>query len=251
MKGILLVAGYATRLFPLTKDKPKALLPVKGRPILDYIVDEMNTIPELDQIIVISNSKFAEQFRIWSDKRNIEQSDDKKILVLDDGTSSDADKLGAIGDIHFCLESLDIKDDILIVAGDNLFTYKLYDAWKIFSKEKKDMILVKELPDNEDPGRFAIVSVDDNNIVTDMVEKPTSPKSRVAAFATYFYKQETLPLFSVYLKEGNKADSPGNFPAWLYKKKEVYAYEFDGICIDIGTPESYSDVMTTFPDVRV
>ncbi len=250
MKGILLAAGYATRLYPLTKDKPKALLPVGGRPILDYIVDEMNTIPELDQIIVVSNHRFVSQMQAWADGRNHLQPVDKQILVIDDMTTSDEDKLGAIGDISFCLDELNIDDDVLIIAGDNLFTYKLVDAWEAFKQRACDMILIQNLPPQEDPRRFAIVSVDADGYVTEMVEKPEHPASRLAAYATYFYKRETLPLIREYLLSGNKPDAPGNFPAWLHKRRPVFAYEFDGVCIDIGTPESYEDVKTTFPAVR-
>jgi glucose-1-phosphate thymidylyltransferase len=250
MKGILLAAGYATRLYPLPKDKPKALLAVAGRPILDYIVDEMNTIPDMDQIIVISNHRFFDQMEEWSVLRNEQQPSDKPILVIDDLTVSDEDKLGAIGDISYCLKKLQIDDDVMIIAGDNLFTYKLRDAWQKFRERASDMILIQTLPEQEEASRFAIVSVDDEGYVVDMVEKPEIPKSRLAAYATYFYLRETLPLFEEYLAGGNKPDAPGNFPAWLHKRKRVYAYEFSGMCIDIGTPESYADVMTTFPSVR-
>lgn len=250
MKGILLAAGYATRLYPLTKDKPKALLPVGGRPILDYIVDEMNTIPVIDQIIVISNHRFVSQMQMWAEKRNTLQAKDKQIIVVDDMTTSDQDKLGAIGDISFCIDELDIDDDVVIIAGDNLFTYKLADACDAFKQHNSDMILIQNLPPHEDPRRFAIVSTNDAGFVTDMVEKPAQPVSRLAAYATYFYKRETLPLIREYLVKGNKPDAPGNFPAWLHKRQPVYAYEFQGVCIDIGTPESYEDVRTTFPYVR-
>lgn len=250
MKGILLAAGYATRLYPLTKDRPKALLPVGGRPILDYIVDEMNTLQELDQIIVISNHRFASQLQEWAVSRNLLQPVDKQIVVIDDMTTSDEDKLGAIGDISFCIDEMEIDDDVVIIAGDNLFTYRLADACEAFKRSNSDTILIQNLPPQEDPRRFAIVSTDAEGFVTDMVEKPEQPASRLAAYATYFYKRETLPLIREYLVSGNKPDAPGNFPAWLHKLRPVYAYEFDGVCIDIGTPESYEDVKTTFPTVR-
>jgi glucose-1-phosphate thymidylyltransferase len=250
MKGIILAAGYATRLYPLTKDRPKALLPVCGKPIIDYIVEEMNTINDLDQIIVVSNHRFYDHFVLWSENRNLIQPADKKIKVLDDGTRTDDDKLGAVGDIGFCLDQLKIDDDILVIAGDNLFTNKLADAWREFRHRGSDMILVQELPDHEDPSRFAIVSTDKDNMVTEMVEKPAMPKSRLAAYATYFYRRDTLPLIRRYLNEGNKADAPGNFPVWLYKRRPVYAYGFSGTCIDIGTPESYDKVKDSFISVR-
>ena len=247
MIGIILAAGYATRLYPLTLNKAKALLPVSGRPIIDYIVDEMETVDDLDQIIVISNHRFADQFKAWAEQR---LSGKMTIAVLDDGTTSDADKLGAIGDILFCIEKMAIDDDLLIIAGDNLFTYRLRDAWINFKQFGEDMILATQLPPQEDLRRFAVASIDENGHVTDFEEKPAFPKSDLAVFATYFYRRDTVPMIKQYLDEGNKSDAPGYFPAWLYKRKPLRLYQFNGLCIDIGTPEAYADVMTTFPPVR-
>lgn len=250
MKGIILAAGYATRLYPLTQNMPKALLPVCGKPIIDYIVEEMNTIDELDQIIVISNHRFYDHFIEWSASRNKMQPADKKITVIDDKTSSEDDRLGAVGDISFCLEQLRIDDDILVIAGDNLFTNKLADAWQEFRQQGYDMILVQQVPEHEDPRRFGIVTVDKNSLVTEMVEKPAQPKTRLAAYATYFYRRDTLPLIRQYLEEGNNPDAPGNFPVWLHVRKPILAYSFSGSCIDIGTPESYNQVKDSFKCVR-
>ena len=249
MKGIILAAGYATRLYPLTKDRPKALLPVAGRPILDYIADEMDTIEALDQIIIISNHLFAGQFQAWADDRNARKQG-HPVVVLDDNSTDDNNKLGAIGDIQFVVDQLEIDDELLVIAGDNLFTYRLRDAWQAYAANGQDMILAKKMPPEEDLRRYAIATVNTDGIVTDLVEKPAHPKSDLAVFATYFYQHSTVPMIRDYLKEGNSPDAPGNFPAWLYTRKPVRVYLFDGICIDIGTPESYADVMTTFPPVR-
>lgn len=248
MKGIILAAGYATRLYPLTINKAKPLLPVHGRPIIDYIVDEMNTIDDLDQIIVVSNHRFAAQFEEWAIDQNCASMGDKApIIVLDDGTTSEDDRLGAVGDIQFCIDKLQINEDLLIIAGDNLFTYRLRDAWAHYKQHGEDMILVAHLPPSEDLTRYAIAEMDANGIITDLVEKPTEPKTDIAAFATYFYRQDTVPMIREYLDAGNKPDAPGNFPAWLYQRKPVRGYFFDGICIDIGTPQSYAEVESVFP----
>jgi glucose-1-phosphate thymidylyltransferase len=248
MKGIILAAGYATRLYPLTKDRPKALLPVAGRPILDYIADQMETIEALDEIVIVSNHLFVRQFEEWAKARNTEQSRDL-YRVLDDGSTDDANKLGAIGDIQFVIDQLGVDDDLLIIAGDNLFTYRLRDAFEAFRRYGQDMILARRLPEDEDLHRYAIATVDENGLVTDLEEKPARPKSNLAVFATYFYCRETVPLFREYLAAGHSPDAPGHFPAWLYTRKPVRLYEFDGICIDIGTPESYAEVQKTFPPV--
>ncbi len=246
MKAIVLAAGYATRLYPLTLNKPKALLPIAGKPILNYITDEIETISEIDELIIISNAKFYQCFNEWSNT----YSNRLKITVLDDGTTDDSNKLGAIGDISYAIDTLDIDEDILIMAGDNIFTFKLLDYYNEYKRLDKDMILVKEMSDPEDLKRMANVIYDENGRVTDMVEKPSEPKSSRAAFASYIYKKDTVPLFKKYLDDGNNPDAPGFFPSWLCKQKDVYAYEFTGECYDIGTPKSYDEVNRIFEQLQ-
>lgn len=245
MIGILLAAGYATRLYPLTIDKPKALLPVKGRPMLDYIADELDTLPDLSKICLISNHRFVSHFEKWAeDRQSVSRT---PIEVIDDMTTSDDDKLGAVGDIQFAIENLPIDDDVVILAGDNLFTYRLLDVYQHFRKIDRDMLLGIPIKEKELLQRLAVAVLDKDGKVLDMEEKPAEPKSQTAIFATYFYKKETLPLIRQYLDEGNSPDAPGNFPAWLYKKKDVFVYLADGTCIDIGTPESYAEANKDFP----
>lgn len=248
MKGIVLAAGYATRLYPLTKDRPKPLLPVAGRPIIDYIVDEMDTLPELDQIIVVTNHRFAAAFEEWAAVRN--QIGGKPVIVVDDQTTDDTNKLGAIGDIQFCIDRLKIDDDLLIIAGDNLFTYRLKDADDFYRRHQDDTLLARHVSPPEDLTRYAIAEVDPDGRVLSLEEKPSQPKSDIAVFATYFYRQDTIPMIAQYLSEGHSPDAPGYFPAWLYQHKPVRVYLFDGICIDIGTPQSYAEVQETFKPVR-
>lgn len=244
MIGIVLAAGYATRLYPLTKDRPKPLLPVSGKPIIDYIVEEMDTLPDLKSIIVVTNHRFASQFQEWAGTRNRETC--KTTFVLDDQTTDDSNKLGAIGDIQLCIERLGIDDDLLVIAGDNLFTYRLKDAYNYFRSHGDDTVLAQRLPPSEDLTRYAIAELDKDNRVISLEEKPKQPKSDIAVFATYFYRRDTVPLIAEYLREGNSPDAPGYFPAWLYQRKPVRVFLFDGTCIDIGTPESYSAVKDTF-----
>lgn len=243
MIGLILAAGYATRLYPLTENRAKALLPVKGRPILDYIVDEMVTMPDLERIDIVTNARFAADFEVWADGRR-----DIEVTVINDGTTSDADKLGAIGDIQFVIDRMKIDDDLFIIAGDTLFTYHLKDAWAAFRSHGCDMVMAGRLPESEDLTRFAIATVDENGTLTSFEEKPARPKSNLAVFATYFYRRETLPMIRTYLAEGNSPDAPGHFPAWLHRRKPLKLYEFDGRCVDIGTPEAYSAVNENWPD---
>lgn len=245
MIALLLVAGYATRLYPLTIDTPKPLLPVAGRAMLDYIVDEIDTLPDITQICLISNHRFASHFEEWAESRRL-VNPKTPIVVLDDGTTDNQNRLGAIGDIQFAIDTLGIAEDVVIVAGDNLFTYRMRDMYDFFIKTGKDTLIAIRVPELSQLQKLAVATMDEDGKVLNMVEKPTEPESDTAIYATYFYRRETLPLIREYLDEGNTPDAPGNFPAWLYKRQDVFAYRADGTCIDIGTPENYRDVCERF-----
>lgn len=238
MKAIILVAGYATRLYPLTKDTPKPLLKVAGRPIIDYIVDEINTIAAVDKIYVISNHKFARHFDNWAqDKTNT-----KPIIVIDDGTDSDENKRGAIGDIQYTIEQGNIDDEMIVIAGDNLFTYSLKEYYDFYKEKNADCVCVKQFDDKEMIKQLGVVLLDEEGKVIDLEEKPQKPKSDKAAFATYIYTKDTVKLFKEYLAEDNSPDAPGYFLQWLHKKKDVYAYVMNGECYDIGTHKALEEV---------
>ena len=228
----------ATRLYPLTKDTPKPLLKVGDKAIIDYIVDEINTIDEIDEIYVVTNHKFAGHFEKWAkEKNNI-----KNIKALDDGTMTEETRRGAIGDILYTIEEEKIDDELMIIAGDNLFTYSLREYCDYYKEKNDDCVCVKQFDDTEMIKQLGVVVLDENNRITNFEEKPSEPKSNKAAFATYIYKRDTVKLFDTYLKEGNKPDAPGNFLAWLCGKKDVYAYVMNGECYDIGTHKSYDEV---------
>ncbi|MCI8630280.1 MAG: nucleotidyltransferase family protein [Firmicutes bacterium] len=242
MKAIILAAGYATRLYPLTINKPKALLTINEKPIINYIVEQINTIDVVDEIYVVTNHKFIDSFADWQNE--IESR--AKITVLDDGTTSEQDRKGAIGDIAFVIQKMNINDELLVVAGDNFFTYPLKNYYDFYKQKDKDCVCVKVWNDEKTLRNFGIALLDQNNKVLDIEEKPENPKSNTVVFAMYLYQKDTIPLFEKYLSQGNNPDAPGNFPAWLYKQKEVYAYTFKGECYDIGTPESYQEVQALF-----
>ncbi|WP_405726123.1 nucleotidyltransferase family protein [Anaerotignum sp.] len=238
MKAIILAAGYATRLYPLTLNRPKALLPIGKKPIIDHIVEKMDAVEELDEIFVVSNDKFASHFEAWAKTAKSRVP----ITVLNDGTTDDSNKRGAIGDIAFVIEEAKVDDDLMVIAGDNFFTYSLADYVRFFREKDRDCVCVKVWEDESQLSQFGIALLDEKGMVLDIEEKPAKPKSNTAVFAAYLYKKETVPLFAEYLAAGNKPDAPGNFPAWLYLRKEVYAYTFEGECYDIGTPDSYREV---------
>ena len=244
MKAIILAAGYATRLYPLTLNMPKALLPIGNKPIIGHIVAQMDTVEELDEIYVVSNDKFAGHFEEWAKPAKSRVP----IKVLNDGTTDDSNKRGAIGDIFFVIEEMKIDDDLMVIAGDNFFTYSLKDYVAFFREKDRDCVCAKVWEDESQLSQFGIALLDWKGMVLDIEEKPAKPKSNTVVFAAYLYKRETVPMFAEYLAAGNKPDAPGNFPAWLYKKKEVYGYTFQGECYDVGTPESYREVCEMYKD---
>ena len=247
MKAILLVAGYATRLFPLTKDRPKALLEFWGKPILTYIFENMCKIKEIDEVFVVSNNRFYPHFQEWANGLQT----DVKVNVINDGTNSDDDKLGAVGDLHLVLEQHAFEDDFMVLVGDNLFTYELKDFYDFHRKVDGDCICTAYLDSKEELQRMGVVLLDENGRVTEFAEKPKEPKSNLAAYGAYIYKNDTLPLIRQYVTEGNNMDAPGNLPAWLCQKKPVYAFVFEGACFDIGTVKSYHEVMDTCKELFV
>lgn len=238
MKCILLCAGYATRLFPLTENFPKALLEIGKRPLLDYILDEVNELDEVDEIYLVTNAKYTPHFEKWAEAK----ANKKPITVLNDGTTSNTDRLGAIGDIKYTIDKMNIQDDLIIIAGDNLFTFKLKDMMDYYKKVKTPVVSVKEINDKNVLKGLAVVAVDENNTMIDCVEKPEDPRSNLGAFAEYIYPKEVIGMIDEYINEGNNKDAPGNLVSWLYKKTTVKVYKFDGECYDVGTHESLREV---------
>lgn len=238
MKVIILVAGYATRLYPLTLNMPKALLPINDKPIIDYIIDKVNELSNVDNIYVVSNHKFAAQFEAWANEKN----NSIPIKVLDDGTTTEETRKGAIGDIFYTIEQESIDDDLIVIAGDNFFTYKLTDYYNYFKNIDHDCVCIKSHNNKEELKQLGIAIIDKNNKLIEFEEKPQHPKSNNVVYATYIYKKETLPLFKKYLDSGNKPDAPGYFVQWLCKEKDVFAYNMNGDCYDIGTPEAYKEI---------
>ncbi len=242
MKAIILVAGYATRLYPLTLDRPKALLPIKGKAIAGYIIDEIDKIDAVDEIYMVSNHKFAQQFEDWAKDYKCS----KAIKVIDDGTTTEETRRGAIGDILYTIDEMNIDDEIFVVAGDNFFTYSLEEYYKFYKEKDCDCVCVKPFFDEELLKSFGIALLEDDGKVIEIEEKPENPKSNMVVYAAYMYKKDTIPMFKEYIEEGNKPDAPGYFAQWLCSKKDVYAFKFNEECYDIGTPKSYKEVCELF-----
>ncbi|QGH36211.1 NTP transferase domain-containing protein [Gracilibacillus salitolerans] len=242
MKCIILAAGYATRLYPLTKNKAKPLLEVAGKPILNHIIEKVEKVEQVDEVYIVTNEKFTPSFQDWAANYQCH----KKIVVVNDRTTTNDDRLGAIADIQYVLDHHKIDEDIMVLAGDNLFDFELVDFVHFYQEVNADSITTHELDDPEEMKRTGIVEVNEDGVVTSFEEKPQEPKSNLAVPPFYLYKAETLPLFKQYLAEGNNPDAPGNFIPWLIQHKQVYAFTFEGLRYDIGTIDSYNKVQELF-----
>jgi glucose-1-phosphate thymidylyltransferase len=237
----VLAAGYATRLHPLTLDRPKHLLEVAGRPILDRLLGQL-PLGEIDAVTVVTNARFAPRFRSWAEEANCPVP----IEVVDDGTTSDEDKLGAIGDLELVVRTLQGEEDLLVAAGDSLFTERL-DGFVHFARERAAAaIAVYDVGDLEAMRRLSAVSVDAEGRVIAFEEKPQRPVSTLAGIALYYYPRGVLPLVSEYLAEGHNADQPGRFVEWLYPRTPVYAWRVPGSWLDVGTPEALAEAGREF-----
>ena len=227
MKAIVLAAGYATRLYPLTKKAAKPLLPVAGRPMLDHLLDRIREVEEVDAVHVVTNHKFAAAFNEWASERDV--------VVHDDGTTSEDDRLGAIGDIAFVIDRAGLDDDLLVIAGDNLFDYSLADYvqwWK--GKGEASAVVLYDVGDLELVKQYSNVEVADDERLVSFVEKPEQPTTTLVATASYLYHRAHVPLLRRYLDEGNPPDHPGRLVAWLVPRAPVYGYTAGGDWRDIG-----------------
>ena len=226
MKALILAAGYATRLRPLTDSVPKMLLPLAGRPMLDYLLDRIREVDEIEEIHLVTNARFAGAFRDWAPEY---------VIVHDDGTTTNEDRLGAIGDIAFAIERGGLQgEDLLIVAGDNLIGYSLRDFVGFWRAKGGSALVVHEVPDRSLLRTYGVVELDEDDRVVGLEEKPAEPKGDLAATASYLYRSEHLALLPRYFEEGNPPDAPGNFMAWLHTRGPVYGYRAPGEWHDIG-----------------
>jgi glucose-1-phosphate thymidylyltransferase len=235
VKAIVLAAGYATRLRPLTDSIPKMLLPLAGRPMLDYLIDRLEQVEEVDEIHTVTNARFAGDLGAWASQR----SGTRGVGVWNDGTTSNEDRLGAIGDIQFTIDEAGLQgDDLLVVAGDNVIEYSFEDFVRFWrGKAGGSALAVHRVPDPELIKQYGVVELDDDDRIVSMEEKPQRPRSDLAATAAYLYTAEHAGLMRTYLDEGNPPDAPGNFVAWLYRRAPVFGYRFEGGWLDIGDPD--------------
>ena len=243
MKCLILAAGYATRLYPLTENFPKPLLKVGEKTILDWLVDDIDTAGLVDEYVVISNHKYAPHFDEWA------QGKAQKITVVDDGTESNETRLGAVKDVQFAIEKLGLDDEMLVIAGDNVLDFSL-TKFVQYAKNKGTSCVMRYFEKNEARlHKCGVAQVDKNDLVISMEEKPAEPKSNWATPPFYFYTKNDARLVKVGIEQGCGTDAPGSYIAWLCTQSPVHSMEMPGSRYDIGNLESYRQVQETYQGI--
>ena len=244
MKALILAAGYGTRLYPLTEKQAKPLLPVAGKPMVEHVINKVEEVAEVDEICMVVNQKFISQFEEWASGFK----SDKKITLSNDGSTDNANKLGAIGDMKFIIEKGELSDDLLVVAGDNLFDFSLSPFVKFFNERGASVGLYRVEP-IELVRKYSVVELDENGRILNFEEKPEHPRTNLIAICMYLFPKDKLSLISDYLELGNNPDAPGYYIKWLVQKVTVYGFTFNGTWFDIGDFKSYNEADKAFSSV--
>ena len=245
MNILILAAGYATRLYPLTENKAKPLLDVAGKPMIEWVLDNLSPIPDIDRVYVVTNNKFAGAFEEWAAGYK-SRGAKMEFTIVNDGSTSDADKLGAIGDIHHVLKTLDIShQDLLVVAGDNLFSQPV-PGFAEAAKKYPATLALYDVGDLDAIRKYNNVSVDADGVITHFEEKPANPTTTKTGIALYYYSKEVLPLIDTYVAEGNNPDQPGRLIQWLYPRVKVGTWDVPGTWFDIGSKETLVEANEAF-----
>ena len=247
MKCIILAAGYATRLYPLTENFPKPLLRVGEKTILGWLVDDL--APLIDEYVVISNHKFARHFEAWAAERP------HRITVLDDGTESNETRLGAVKDIQFAVEKLGITDDCMVMAGDNVVDFSLQGFVRYAQRVRTSCVMCHEEYDLTRQQRTAIITLTgetaDGGLITSYEEKPKEPKGHLAVPPFYYYRAGDLDLIPAALEAGCGYDAPGSYAAWLSYRTPMHAWKMPGKRYDIGDMKSYQFIQDTYKGITI
>ena len=243
MKCIILAAGYATRLYPLTENFPKPLLEVKGKTILDWLIDDIDNSKLIDEYIIISNHKFAHHFEKWATTKN------QKVTVVDDGTYTNETRLGAVCDIQFAISHLNLSDDMLVIAGDNVLDFSLQHFVDYAVQKQTSCVMRYYEPNEERLHKCGVLEIDDNDRILSMEEKPALPKTHWCCPPFYYYASSDATRISEAIDDGCGTDAPGSFIAWLCQHTSVHAMAMPGKRYDIGNLQSYENVQTEFPGI--
>ena len=246
MNVLILAAGYATRLYPLTLTKAKPLLEVAGKPMLEWVIDNLSPVPDIDTIYIVTNNKFAKDFQAWADGYK-QRNPNRNFKIINDGSTDDSDKLGAIGDINFVLsrETAAANDDLIVVAGDNLFSEPL-TGFAEAARNSEATLATYDVGDLEAIKKYSAITLNENGVITSFEEKPQQPKSTLTGIALYYFSRATIPLFRTYIEEGNNPDQPGRFIQWLYTRRPVKTHQIRGTWFDIGSKETLEEANDLF-----
>ena len=249
MKVLILAAGYATRLYPLTQNQPKPLLKVAGKPMIEFVLDNIAPIGGIDRVYVVTNSKFATHFRKWADSYRATKAK-LEFTIVNDGSTDDSNKLGAIGDLHLVLTKENLHDDLIVVAGDNLFSQTLEGFGKYCREKNAPVVGMYNVGSLEAAKKYNSIAIDDQRRITFFEEKPRNPASTLSAIALYYYPKTSLSLIEQYIAEGNNPDQPGRLVQWMYSRTPVYTWAVPGLWYDIGSKESLEEADQIFSKVE-
>lgn len=245
MNVLILAAGYATRLYPLTLNKAKPLLEVAGKPMIEWVLDNLAPIPDIKTVYVVTNDKFAQDFEGWAERYGKTQPK-VKFKIVNDGSRSDADKLGAIGDIRLVLQREQLtREPLIVVAGDNLFSESL-EEFAAHAQGSVATLATYDVGDVEAMKKYSAIDVDADGVITHFEEKPAKPHTTLTGIALYYFAPETLALFETYIIEGNNPDQPGRFIQWLHRRRPVTTYQVKGTWYDIGSKETLEEANRIF-----
>jgi glucose-1-phosphate thymidylyltransferase len=250
MNILILAAGYATRLYPLTENRAKPLLDVAGKPMMEWVIDNLAPIQGIEKVYVVTNNKFAADFQAWADAYN--QTHAKLAFeIINDGSTSDADKLGAIGDINLVVNRAGLANsDLIVVAGDNLFSESLQDFGRFCQEKNQPVLGVYDVGSIDEAKKYGVIAVDDAGVITSFEEKPAEPKSTLIGIALYYYPKETVASFATYIAAGNNPDQPGRFVQWLYGRTPVQTWQVPGTWFDVGSKATLEEANAIFEQFK-
>lgn len=249
MKLIILAAGYATRLYPLTLNRPKPLLPVAGKPMIEHVLDNLAPVTEIDHAYVVTNAKFADHFQKWAEQYGARNTG-VAFTIINDGSTDDSNKLGAIGDLDLVLSQAAVEDDIVVVAGDNLFSESLGEFGRFVIEKNAPVLAVYDVGDLEAIRKYNSIEVDGEGRITFFEEKPAAPKSTLTGIALYFYPKSALPAIRLYVEEGNNPDQPGRLVQWMYQRTPFYTWKVPGLWYDVGSKETLEEADRIFKNFK-
>jgi len=249
MKLIILAAGYATRLYPLTLNQPKPLLPVAGKPMIEHVLDNVAGIRDIDHAYVVTNAKFVSHKEDWAkgySRPNLHFG----VKIVNDGSTDDSNKLGAIGDLHLVLTKHQINDDIIVIGGDNLFSNDLAEFGDYCKQKNAPVTGVYDVGDLEQIKKYNAIEIEEDDRIVFFEEKPKEPRSTLTGIALYYYPKSTLSLIHQYIAEGNNPDQPGRLVQWLYPRVPFYVWRVPGLWYDVGSIETLEEANRVFSELR-